>query len=65
MLDRPELGKIVLEESLPDLIEIFCLRDVAFLRQIQKECEEFDPMFKQFLEIDSISITEELLVFIF
>uniref|UniRef100_A0A1I8BMX9 Dopey_N domain-containing protein n=1 Tax=Meloidogyne hapla TaxID=6305 RepID=A0A1I8BMX9_MELHA len=50
MLDRPELGQLVLEEILPNLLETFCLRDPNLLKEFGGECEAVDPSFENFAE---------------
>uniref|UniRef100_A0A915MA78 Dopey N-terminal domain-containing protein n=1 Tax=Meloidogyne javanica TaxID=6303 RepID=A0A915MA78_MELJA len=50
MLDRPELGQLVLEEILPNLLETFCLRDLNLLKEFGGECEAIDPSFENFAE---------------
>ena len=50
MLDRPELGQLVLEEILPNLLETFCLRVLNLLKEFGGECEAIDPSFENFAE---------------
>lgn len=56
MLDRPELGQIILEECLADLLETFCMRDKSLLSEIQNECEAIEPTFGTFYDLDSTEI---------
>lgn len=59
MLDRPELGQLVLNESLADLLETICLRDGGLIIDLQKECEQFDPNFDEnFWDLCSIVPTK-------
>ena len=54
MLDRPELGQIVLEESLADLLESFCKKDEKLIRKLQMECEEIDPTYGNYWDLKII-----------
>lgn len=54
MLDRPELGQMVLEESLPDFLKAICLRDAPLIKEMQCNCEKMDPNFEGYLTECSI-----------
>ena len=59
MLDRPELGQLVLEECLPDLLNTACTRDATLMKELQRECEEIDPNFCHLWNCADLELSEQ------
>uniref|UniRef100_A0A914HFY8 Dopey N-terminal domain-containing protein n=1 Tax=Globodera rostochiensis TaxID=31243 RepID=A0A914HFY8_GLORO len=59
MLDRPELGQMVLEESLADLLETICARDMDLVRDMQSDCEKLEPNFECFWNVHTMTMDDE------
>ncbi|KAL3101676.1 hypothetical protein niasHT_024809 [Heterodera trifolii] len=59
MLDRPELGQMVLEESLADLLETVCARDAELVHDLQGECAKFEPNFEHIWTVHTMTMDDE------
>ncbi|KAH7693153.1 dopey domain-containing protein, partial [Aphelenchoides avenae] len=44
-LDRPELGDLVLRETLSMFLEFACRQDRTIIQELREHCEEIDPSF--------------------
>uniref|UniRef100_A0A915CMX1 Dopey N-terminal domain-containing protein n=1 Tax=Ditylenchus dipsaci TaxID=166011 RepID=A0A915CMX1_9BILA len=45
LLDRPELGTLVLNETLVLFLERLCIQDITLNREFHEQCEQVDPSF--------------------
>ncbi|KAI1728390.1 protein pad-1 [Ditylenchus destructor] len=52
-LDRPELGHMILNETLELFLEFVCMQDTKLIQEFHDQCEELDPSFSQLWEISA------------